>query len=144
MREEEVPQEGNATLAGHRKAVYASGSDGRVRLVASAGWEVEEIVTRLAVDQFDALTREAQTQAIAGAASPLAFHMYRRRMDEALLSQATGIWVWRIRRHFRPEIFAQLSPRILGRYAAALGIGVDELRRVDALASQEGGQRAES
>ena len=30
MRERDVPQEGNATLAGHRKAVYAVGDDGRV------------------------------------------------------------------------------------------------------------------
>lgn len=128
MRETEVPQEGNATLAGQRKAVYASGSDGRVHLVTSAGWEVEEIVTRQAVEQFLALEREALARALSGEASPLAFHMYRRRMDEVLLSQATGIWVWRIRRHFRPEVFAKLPPRILRRYAEALGVTLDQLR----------------
>ena len=47
MRERDVPQEGNATLDGHRKAVYAVADDGKVRLVASRGWEVEEIVKDL-------------------------------------------------------------------------------------------------
>ena len=50
MREREVPQEGNRTLAGHRKAVYAVAENGKLRLVPSRGWEVEEIVTRQAVE----------------------------------------------------------------------------------------------
>ena len=41
MRERDVPQEGNRTLAGHRKAVYAIAEDGKLRLVPSRGWEVE-------------------------------------------------------------------------------------------------------
>ena len=49
-----VPQEGNATLAGHRKLMYARAADGRVVGVASAGWEAEEIVTLHAVDAIDA------------------------------------------------------------------------------------------
>ena len=32
MRDNEVPQEGNSTLDGHRKAVYARGDDGKLHL----------------------------------------------------------------------------------------------------------------
>ncbi len=46
MLDSEVPQEGNSTLGGHRKAMYARGADGKLHIVQSAGWEVEEIVTR--------------------------------------------------------------------------------------------------
>jgi hypothetical protein len=130
MKENDVPQEGNATLDGHRKAVYASGADGRVHLVRSAGWEVEEIVTRQAVDEFIQLAEAARQQALTGTMSPLAYHMYRARMDEALLSQTTGLWKWRIKRHFRPEIFQKLSPALLRRYADALGIPVDQLAQI--------------
>ena len=66
----------------------------------------------------------------AGRTSPLEFHMYDRRMDLALLGQTTGLWRWRIRRHFRPEIFARLKPALLARYADALGLSVDTLRRL--------------
>ena len=130
MRETDVPQEGNVTLDGHRKAVYARAADGRVQLVESAGWEVEEIVTRQAIDEFVQLAEQARQHALAGAVSPLAYHMYRARMDEALLAQSTGLWRWRIRRHFRPEIFRGLSPSLLQRYADALGIRVDQLTQV--------------
>ena len=131
MRERDVPQEGNATLAGYRKAVYAVGDDGRVRIVASRGWEVEEIVTRQAVEDLERLAREARGRALDGLTSPLEVHMYRARMDLALLSQATGLWRWRIRRHFRPQVFARLSTELRQRYADALGLSLEALGRID-------------
>lgn len=130
MRADEVPQEGNTTLGGHRKAVYAKGDDGRLQIVQSAGWEVEEIVTRQAVDDLRRLAEDARQRFLAGTASPLEYHMYQVRMDLPLLAQATGLWQWRIRRHFRPAVFARLSPALLNRYAEAMGLSVAQLRLV--------------
>jgi hypothetical protein len=131
MREREVPQEGNSTLAGHRKAVYAAGEDGRLRLVPSSGWEVEEIVTRQAVDDLARRSEEAHARALSGESSPLEYHMYRARMDLDLLAQTTGIWRWRVRRHFRPRVFARLPLALKARYAEALGIPVEALERAE-------------
>lgn len=131
MRDDEVPQEGNCTLGGHRKAVYARGDDGRIRLVASAGWEVEEIVTRQAVEDLDRLAADARQRVLAGRTSPLEYHMHRLRMDVPLLSQLTGLWQWRIRRHLRPEVFAGLKPALLARYAEVMGLDVEALKKVD-------------
>lgn len=131
MREREVPQEGNRSLAGHRKAVYAVGDDGKLRLVPSRGWEVEETVTRQAVEELERLAAEARSRALAGSASPLEYHMYRARMDLDLLAQVTGLWRWRIRRHFRADVFARLPQRLRQRYADALGISVEALPRVE-------------
>jgi len=131
MREREVPQEGNRSLAGHRKAVYAVADDGKLRLVPSQGWEVEEIVTRQAVEDLERHAEEARSRALAGAASPLEYHMYRARMDVALLSQATGIWRWRVRRHFRTSVFVRLPLALRRRYAEALGIPVETLSRAE-------------
>jgi len=119
---DEVPQEGNATLAGLRKAVYARDADNRIVTVASAGWEVEEIVTQQAAHVFDVYTAAARARVVAGISSPLEYWMYAQRMDLATLAQSCGIWRWRIRRHFRPAVFARLSPALLDRYADALGI----------------------
>lgn len=130
MNEADVPQEGNSTHPGLRKAVYARGSDGRVQLVTSAGWQVEEIVTRQAIEVLETEAERARQNALRGAASPLEYHMYHSRMDLALLSQATGFWRWRIRRHFRPDVFSRLPARLLRRYAEALGITVEALREV--------------
>jgi hypothetical protein len=131
MRERDVPQEGNATLDGKRKAVYAVGDDGRLHIVESRGWEVEETVTRQALEDLERRAQEARKRFLAGRSSPLEYHMYRSRMDVALLAQATGLWRWRVRRHFRPEVFARLPQRLRQRYADALGIPLEALSRLD-------------
>ncbi|MFC5605758.1 hypothetical protein [Variovorax soli] len=123
-----VPQEGNATLAGHRKLMYARAADGRVVGVTSAGWEAEEIVTLHAVDAIDAQADVALQLARQGLASPLEYWMHKRRMDVPLLAQTTGLWQWRVRRHLRPERFARLRAGLLARYAQALGLTETELR----------------
>lgn len=124
---EAVPQEGNKTLDGHRKVVYARAADGRLIVAPSAGWEVEEIVTMQAVAAVDALAQDARERAARGQASTLECWMHSRRMDVDLLAQATGLWRWRVRRHLRPQVFARLSVALLDRYAEALGVGVDQL-----------------
>jgi len=131
MREREVPQEGNRSLAGHRKAVYAVADDGKLRLVPSRGWEVEEIVTRQAVEDLERRAEEARARVLAGESSPLEYHMYRARMDLELLSQTTGLWRWRIRRHLRPAAFARLPPALRRRYAEALGVSVEALGKAE-------------
>jgi hypothetical protein len=53
--------------------------------------------------------------------------MYKARMDLALLSQTTGLWRWRIRRHFKPEVFSRLPRSLRERYSAALGVTLADL-----------------
>jgi hypothetical protein len=123
-----VPQEGNATLGGHRKAVYARDANGRMVIAPSKGWEAEEIVTSNAVESLQAQAADARQRVQAGQASTLEFWMYERRMDIPLLSQTSGYWQWRVKRHLRPEIFSALPNDKLQRYADALGITLVELR----------------
>ena len=127
-----VPQEGNKTLAGHKKAVYARDAGGHIVAVASRGWEVEEIVTSQALEQLQALTEAARQKVLSGLSSPLEYWMYEKRMDVPTLAQATGLWQWRIRRHLRPAIFARLSAQLLQRHADALGLAVSHLQHVPA------------
>ncbi len=131
MLDNEVPQEGNSTLGGHRKAIYARGEDGKLHIVPSAGWEVEEIVTRQAVDDLNRLAEDARQRVATGQTSPLEYHMHRVRMDVPLLSQVTGLWQWRIRRHFCPDIFQGLSDGLLQRYGDAMGMSVEQLKKAE-------------
>ena len=131
MLDSEVPQEGNATLGGHSKAVYARGADGKLHMVQSAGWEVEEIVTQQAVNDLNRLAEDARQRVLAGQTSALEYHMHKARMDVPMLSQTTGLWQWRIRRHFRPDIFAGLNDALLARYASVMGVSVEQLKKVD-------------
>lgn len=124
----DVPQEGNATLGGGRKAMYAKDSDGAMVIVSSRGWEVEEIVTQQAVDILKQLANEALTRARSGHASPLEFWMYHKRMDLMILAQSTGLWRWQVSRHLQPAHFANLSEKLLGTYADALGLSITEIK----------------
>lgn len=126
----EVPQEGNRTLGPHRKALYARDANGRMVLVASRGSEVDETVTLQAVDRLHAFAEEARARCLAGQTAPLEVWMWTQRMDLPLLSQVTGLWQWRIRRHFRPAIFARLTPALLQRYAQALGLRPEQLQQL--------------
>ncbi len=125
-----VPQEGNATLDGHAKLMYARDAQGRVVTTRSRGWEAEEIVTSHAVDVLAEQARAARERVARGLASPLEYWMYERRMDVALLAQTSGFWQWRVRRHLAPRHFAALSARQLARYAEALGLPVSTLREL--------------
>jgi hypothetical protein len=124
----DVPQEGNRTLGNHRKAVYAKDENGKIVLVASRGSEVDEAVTLQAIERLQGFAQAARLRCLAGQTAPLEVWMWEKRMDLPLLSQVTGIWQWRIRRHFRPHAFAKLKPDVLQRYAQALGVEAEQLK----------------
>lgn len=132
MERDGVPQEGNETLGGERKGVYARDEEGRYVLVPSRGWSVEETVTRGAVEWFREQAEYALERARAGRSSPLEYHMYAQRMDPTTLAQSTGFSGWRVRRHLRPRPFRRLSPRKRARYAEALGLAPEALSQLPA------------
>ena len=123
-----VPQEGNVTLDGHAKLMYARDAQGRVVTTRSRGWEAEEIVTSHAVDVLVEQAQAAKERVTQGLASPLEYWMYERRMDVALLSQTSGFWQWRVRRHLKPKHFAVLPAKHLAHYSEALGLPVSTLQ----------------
>lgn len=129
MKTDDVPQDEARTYGGQKKLMYAVREDGEYTGVKSAGWEVETYATVRAVEELDRLRDDAVARAKAGATSPLEAHMYVRRMDVATLAAVTGIWEWRVKRHFRPSVYAGLSTALLERYAQALDVDVAALKR---------------
>lgn len=130
MNVQDVPQEGNVTLGNNRKALYAKDAHGRMVLVASRGSEVDETVTLQAIERMQAFAEHARQRCLAGQTAPLECWMWTQRMDIALLSQVTGLWQWRIRRHLRPAVYTSLSGRIKQRYAQALGLTIEQLQHL--------------
>lgn len=126
----DVPQEGNRTMGGHLRAMYARDADGRIVIVPSRGGEVDETVTLQALDLIREMTEAARARVQAGETSPLEYWMYAQRLDLPQLAQVSGFWQWRIRRHFRPQRFARLSIDILQRYAEVMGITVEQLKQL--------------
>lgn len=137
MKKDEVPQDSASLYPGQHKLLYAVDDDGDYIGVHSAGWEVESAATRATIAEINKARNDAWERASRGETSPLEVHMYDCRMDLALLSQATGLWRWRIRRHFQPKVFAKLSAAMLERYSDALGLTPSELQRLPEKLSSE-------
>lgn len=128
MLENEVPQEGNKTLGGVKKAMYAVANEGEYKIVESKGCNAEEIVTTIAVDEFNILKEEALIRFQIGEASPIEYLMYKNRMDIPTLTSIVKMFGWRVKRHFRADIFAKLNDKTLSKYADAFDISLEELK----------------
>lgn len=129
MKAGDVPQE-DSFYEGHRRACYAVDDSGHYTVVASKGWEAEKIVNGVAIADLREQLEQARQRVLAGAASPLEYHMQRCQMTPAMLAANTGIWTWRVRRHLKSAVFVTLKPELLARYAEALRVTADELTRV--------------
>ena len=130
MDKESVPQDHSSTYEGLRKLLYAVDENGKYVGVPSSGWEAESFSTELAVNEMIRQRDDAWQRARDGRTSPLEYHMYRNRMDFDTLVMTTGLWRWRVRRHFRPGVFAKLSDALLMRYATAMGISIESLKQL--------------
>ncbi|GGB12780.1 hypothetical protein [Agarivorans gilvus] len=137
MDAKNVPQDQISTYANHSKAIYAKNDNGEYTVVASSGWDVEEEVTKQALNEFQRLALAAYQQVEKGEKSPLYYHMFAQRMDLMVLAQSMGWFQWRVKRHFIPRVFAKLSPAKLAQYSEALGISVQQLRTLPKLTQQE-------
>ena len=129
MKVNEVPQD-NTFYEGVKRACYALNDEGKYVVVSSAGWDTEEVVNGLAVDDLAAALEETRRAVQAGLKSPLCYHMERRQMNPDILGKTAGIAAFRVKRHFRPDIFLKLKTSVLNRYAQALAITIEELRTV--------------
>ncbi|MBF1285202.1 hypothetical protein [Neisseria sicca] len=131
MEIKDIPQDDSESYHGHLKVIYGT-RNGRYEAGTSSGWQDEAYATEMAVAELDEQTRAAREAVARGEYSPLYYHMFRFRHDETGLAMAAGVWKWQLRRHLRPEIFAKLPDKTLQKYADALQISIDELKRTDA------------
>lgn len=128
MKLDDVPQDAEASsYAGHSKLLYAVDQQGHYQGAQSTGWDAESYATQQALAELELLEQHAMQGWHSGQLSALPCLMYRYRMDELALAQVTGLWRWRIRRHFKPQVFARLSVKILTHYADAFGLPIEQL-----------------
>lgn len=129
MKVNEVPQD-VTFYEGKKRACYALNDEGKYVIVTSTGWNDEAVVNGLAVEELAAALEETRVAVLSGVKSPLCYHMERRQMNPNILGKTAGIAVFRVKRHFRPDVFSKLKPSLLNRYARALAVTVEELKTV--------------
>jgi len=130
VNQENVPQDNSSTYAKMKKTIYAKNSDGKMQGISSSGWQVEETVTRQALDDIEEHIKEAWEKVKSGEKSTLYYYMYKQKMDLTLLSQATGFFQWTIKRDFEPKRFAKIKQNRLEEYCDVLGITIDDIKEL--------------
>ena len=130
MRLDQVPQDDDSFYDGHKRAIYATTSDGKYIQTQSKGWSIETFFTSVALDALDLEYAKVLEKARMGMVSPLAVHMVRRQMTAKLLAESAGLFTFRVKRHLRPQVFNKLSDPVLKKYADCLNMTVAELEEI--------------
>ena len=132
MKVNEVPQDDvpDYTEGWLKKGNYALDDNGKYVMVPSKGWVVDEMINKMAYDEYREKEEETRKTVLAGKKSPLAYYMELRQMTPEILGKTAGIAAFRVKRHMRTEIFAKLKPDLMDSYAKALDITMEELKTV--------------
>lgn len=129
MEKEKVPQDkSNLTKNNVKELLYATDENGNYTTTLSTGWEPKTIALSNSIDEINERIAEAKMQVETGEASPICYFMEVNKMDLTILASYVGLWKWRVKRHFKPTVFAKLNDKILKKYADAFAISVDQLK----------------
>lgn len=129
MEKENVPQDkSNLTKNNVKELLYATDENGNYTTTLSTGWEPKTIALSNSINEINERIAEAKQQVQSGEVSPICYYMELNKMDLTILASYVGLWKWRVRRHFKPAVFATLNDKILQKYADAFDISIAELK----------------
>jgi len=129
MEKDQVPQDqSNLTKNNVKELLYATDENGNYTTTLSTGWEPKTIALSNSIDEINERIADARQQVLNGEVSPIVYFMEVNKMDLNILSSYVGFWKWRVKRHFKPSVFATLSDKILQKYADTFGISIEELK----------------
>lgn len=129
MKKKEVPQDKSSLeSANSRELYYAVNENGEYTTEKSSGWEPKTVALNNALEEINERIEDAKQRVIAGKTSPVEYYMELHKMDVGILASYVGFWQWKVKRHFKPLVFKNLSEKTLQKYAEVFEISVDELK----------------
>lgn len=132
MKKNEIPQDkSNLESANFRELCYAVDEDGKYTTGHSTGWDPKKIALDNAIADINERVADAKERVHNNQTSPIEYYMELHKMDLPILASYVGLWKWRVKRHFKPNIFSKLSDRILKKYAAIFEISVEQLKNIE-------------
>ena len=126
MKKSEIPQDKSNFI----DLYYAVDEKGNYTTATSSGWDPKKIASDNAMRDIGERTEKARIRVLEGKTSPIEYYMEMHKMDPSILSSYVGIWKWRVKRHFKPRIFKNLSKKTLRKYADAFDISMDQLNSI--------------
>lgn len=132
MKKDEVPQDkSNLDSANFKELCYAVDENGKYTTVNSSGWDPKTIALNKAIEEIKERVEDAKQRVINKETSPIEYYMELHKMDLQILASYVGMWKWRVKRHFKPNVFNKLSKNILQKYADTFDISIDQLKSIE-------------
>ncbi|MND98552.1 hypothetical protein D3C80_909110 [compost metagenome] len=129
MEKDQVPQDqSNLTKNNVKELLYATDENGNYTTTLSTGWEPKTIALTNSIDEINERIADARQQVLNGKVSPIVYFMELHKMDLTILASYVGLWKWRVKRHFKPSVFAKLNDKILKKYADTFEVSIEELK----------------
>lgn len=129
MKKEEVPQdESNLSKSNIKELIYATDTNGNYTTELSSGWEPKTIALNNSLLEINERIAIANEQVKNGEISSIVYFMEKSRMEINVLASYVSKWQWQVKRHFKPQVFAKLSDKMLQKYADVFNISIFELK----------------
>lgn len=129
MKTDQIPQDDSSLSKKDLKELcYAVDENGNYTTALSSGWEPKSVALNGSMQLIQQRVQNARQMVANGQASPIVYFMEKNKMDLSILSSYVGMWKWRVKRHFKPSVFAKLNDKILKKYAAVFDISIEELK----------------
>ena len=114
-----------------RDVMYAVDENGQYMPVVSDGWSVKNDALGTVWDDIREECEKIRLRVLAKEVSPLAYHIRKSLQNVCLLSAYSGVPKRKIRKHLKYEEFMNSDEDTLQKYAEAMRITVEELKRID-------------
>ena len=132
MKKSEVPQDkSNLESANFRELCYAVDENGEYTTENSTGWDPKTIALNNAIQDIKERIDAAKKRVEANESSPIDYYMEVNKMDLPILTSYVGLWQWRVKRHFKPQVFKKLNIKILQKYADVFDITIEQLQDIE-------------
>lgn len=129
MKKNEVPQDKSSLSSINMKELcYATDENGNYTTELSEGWEPKTIALNNSLEEINERIEDAKQQVLKGQVSPIVYFMELNRMDVGILASYVGKWQWQVKRHFKPNVFKNMSTKTLEKYASVFSISVENLK----------------
>lgn len=131
MKKDEVPQDNsNLESANFKELCYAVDENGEYTTVNSSGWDPKTIALNKAIEEIKLRVEDAKQRVLNHQTSPIEYYMEYHKMDLPILASYVGMWKWRVKRHFKPQVFQKLSDKTLQKYADVFEISIQQLKNI--------------
>lgn len=132
MKKSDIPQDRRSNdPSNFRELCYATDMDGKYVTGNSTGWDPKRIALDNAIEEIHERAENAKQRVLNNETSPIEYYMELNKMDIPILASYVGFWSWRVKRHFKVNVFNKLSEKTLMKYANIFEISINQLKKID-------------